>query len=137
ELGDLVVGAGLLVVELVAGEAQHGEPAVGEALVEGLQPLVLRGEPALAGGVDHEHDRAEMLAEVLLGAGEGGGGEVCESRHASIVGPGAGRWARPASPGRWTVAPLLTPLSSAPLPPTVPPHRLSVPISGPCLALRH
>src|SRR5690606_19268667 len=33
----------------------------------------------------------------------------------SIVGPAAGRWARP----------------------TVPPHRPAVPISGPCLALRH
>jgi superfamily II DNA or RNA helicase len=54
ELGDLLAGAGLLAEELVAGDADHGEPLAAVGLVQLLEPGVLRGEPALAGDVDDE-----------------------------------------------------------------------------------
>jgi hypothetical protein len=55
ELLDIVIGAGLLVAELVAGEAENDE-VVWVLLVDGLPQLlkagVLRGEAALGGRVD-------------------------------------------------------------------------------------
>ena len=116
ELGDLGIGAGLLVHELVAGEAEHRQAPLPEALVQLLQPGVLGREPAATGGVDHEHHGAEVLGELLLLAGEGGGGEVGESRHGSIVARRADAgWSRtsaardaapgPAGPHRDSAAP--------------------------------
>src|SRR5690606_35942950 len=104
ELADLLLRAGLLVPELVAGEAQDAQALVGEALVQCLQPLVLRGQAALARSVDHEDHGAEMLGEVLVLAGEGGGGELGERSHGSII-----------APCRARVRPRTRALSSAPL----------------------
>jgi hypothetical protein len=69
---DVVVGAGLLATELVAGEAEDGE-VVGvlllELLVESLKAGILGSEAALGGGVDDEDDLALVLIErVLLAA---------------------------------------------------------------------
>ena len=54
---DLVVGAGVLAAELVAGEAEDDE-LVGvfglDVLVQGLEAFELRGEAAFGGGVDGE-----------------------------------------------------------------------------------
>ena len=58
ELGDLVGRARLLAAELVAREADHGEPARGELLVQLLQRGVLRRQPALGRHVHHEQRRA-------------------------------------------------------------------------------
>src|SRR6478735_1069597 len=52
------------------------------AVLELLQALVLAGEPALRGGVDHQHDLAVVLREVGVGAVDRGGREVGERGHA-------------------------------------------------------
>ena len=78
ERRDLRLVARLLVAELVAREAEHGEAAVGVLVVQLLQPGVLRGEPALRGGVDDQHDLALVGREVGVGAVDGAGGEVPE-----------------------------------------------------------
>lgn len=61
EVLDLLVGAGLLAAELVAGEADDCE-VVGvlllDLLVDGLEVLVLVGETALGSGVDDQDDFA-------------------------------------------------------------------------------
>ncbi len=54
ELADLLFAAGFLSAELVAGKAQDGEAIFVEIFVERLQPGILRGEAALAGGVDDQ-----------------------------------------------------------------------------------
>lgn len=61
---DLLVGAGLLAAELVAGEAED-DKVVGVLLldffVELLEAGVLRGEAALGSGVDDEDDLARVV----------------------------------------------------------------------------
>ena len=64
---DFVVVAGLLVAELIAREAENFEAAVVVSGVELLQSLVLRGEAALAGGVDDEQDLAFVGGERTVG----------------------------------------------------------------------
>lgn len=69
EVLDLVVGAGLLGAELVAGEADNLELVrvlLLDLVVQGLEPAVLGGEAALGGGVDDEHDLALVLGQRLL-----------------------------------------------------------------------
>ena len=66
ELGDLLVGAGLLVRELVAGEADDDQSLLLILLIKGLQAIVLRGEAALGCGVDNHKDLAFVLGEVHL-----------------------------------------------------------------------
>lgn len=70
ELLDLLVGAGLLAAELVAGEAEDDE-VVGVLLAhrvpQFLQAGVLRGEAAFGGRVDDEHDLALVVGERDLG----------------------------------------------------------------------
>ena len=68
ELLDLVVGAGVLAAELVAGETQDGEVGVGgvHVLVELFEALELRGEAALGGGVDDEDHLALEGGERVL-----------------------------------------------------------------------
>ena len=66
---DLVVGAGLLGAELVAGEADDLEvvrvlPL--DVLVQLLEPAVLGREAALGRGVDDEHDLARVVTQRLL-----------------------------------------------------------------------
>jgi hypothetical protein len=72
ELGDLLGGAGLLTHELVARDADHGEPALGVLLVQRLERAVLRREPALAGDVHHQSRLA--------------GGEVAEGGRRPVEG---------------------------------------------------
>lgn len=66
EVLDLLVGAGLLAAELVAGEADDCE-VVGvlllDLLVDGLEVLVLVGEAALGGGVDDQDDLALVVGQ--------------------------------------------------------------------------
>ena len=64
ELGDFLVGAWLLVGELVAGEADDDQTLVLVLLIEGFQAVVLRRETALRGGVDNHQDLAFILCEV-------------------------------------------------------------------------
>ena len=78
---DLGLVPGLLVAELVAREAEHGEALVGVLVLQLLQALVLRREAALRGGVDDEHHLPVVRREVDLGAVDAGGREVGEVRH--------------------------------------------------------
>lgn len=75
---NLVVGTGVLAVELVAGEAEDGEVfrvALLQLLVELLEAFELGCETALGGGVDDEDDLA-------LQGGEGKGlALLCEVVH--------------------------------------------------------
>src|SRR4051794_35628638 len=64
---DLVRGAGLLLAELVAGDAEHAEPAVLVLLVDLLEARVLRREPALRGDV-HEEDGLVLVVVEVDGA---------------------------------------------------------------------
>src|SRR5690606_34522133 len=78
---DLLGRAGLLLAELVAGHADHGEAL--DAPVQLLERGVLRGEAALRGDVDDERRLAAgELAEGGRGAVEAGdrGVEECHSR---------------------------------------------------------
>ncbi|MNN81065.1 hypothetical protein D3C81_1978490 [compost metagenome] len=72
ELADGAFIAWLLLAELVAGEAQHHQTLVPVLLPEALQPLVLRGETAFAGGVDHQQRLAAEVREGLPLAFDGG-----------------------------------------------------------------
>src|SRR3954454_490982 len=83
ERADLLGATGLLPAELVAREAEHGETVVGVLRVQLLEALVLRGEAALRGGVDHEHHLAVVRAQRLLLAGQGVSGEVAQPGHVS------------------------------------------------------
>ena len=62
EVLDLRFVAGFLVAELVAGEAEHHEAAVGVVLPQLFQPRVLRREPALGGDVDDQQHLAAYSA---------------------------------------------------------------------------
>src|ERR1017187_4879841 len=77
---DVVVVAGLLVAELVAGKAEDFESEVVIFRVNLLQALVLGRESALAGGVDDEQDLALVGGEGLLGAIVELGGKIVD-RH--------------------------------------------------------
>lgn len=76
ELLNLIVAAGILAAELVAGEADDFE-VVGvlrlQVLVEFLQPGELRGEAAFGGGVDDQDDFVGELREGVFGAALCGG----------------------------------------------------------------
>lgn len=60
---DVVVGAGGLVAELVAGEVEDHKAAVFIELVDALEVGVLRGVAALGGGVDHKEHLAAILGK--------------------------------------------------------------------------
>ncbi|QBZ58027.1 hypothetical protein PoMZ_02966 [Pyricularia oryzae] len=63
---NVVVGAGLLAAELVAGEAEDGKVLgvlLGDLLVQGLEAGVLRREAALGGRVDHQDDLALVVGQ--------------------------------------------------------------------------
>ena len=55
---DFQLGAGFLFAKLVAGKTQYSEALLGILSVHRLQLLVLLGQSALAGHVDHEHHLA-------------------------------------------------------------------------------
>ena len=61
--GDVGLGSGFLMAELVAGEAEDGETAILIGGEKRLQSCVLRGIAALAGGVDDEQDVAVKGAQ--------------------------------------------------------------------------
>src|SRR5262249_34479047 len=63
ELSDLLRRSGLLLAELVAWEPGHGEPALGEPVMQPLQTLVLRRQPAMGCDVDDEYRRAGVITE--------------------------------------------------------------------------
>src|SRR5271168_5000255 len=52
--------------ELIAGKGQYFEPARFELVVESLQALVLRREPAFRGDIDHQQHLAAVVSEVAL-----------------------------------------------------------------------
>ncbi len=60
---DLLGVARLLGAELVAGKPQHHEAPAAMAPPQGFEPLILRGEAAFRGGVDHEQDLASVLRQ--------------------------------------------------------------------------
>ena len=64
ELGDLLVGAGLLTGELVAREADNDQPLILIFLIESLQAVVLRSESAFGRCVDNHQDLAFELSEI-------------------------------------------------------------------------
>ena len=68
EFGNLLVGAWLLMGELVAGKAHNGQSPILILLVQGLQAIVLRGKTALGCGVHNEENLAFELCEVKIGA---------------------------------------------------------------------
>src|SRR6185312_3002971 len=79
EIGDLFGVARLLRPELVAGEAQHHQAPVLVLAVERLEAGVLRGEAALAGGVDDQDNLVLPLRERRRLAVQGLGGEVVDA----------------------------------------------------------
>jgi hypothetical protein len=80
ELQDLLVGAGLLVAELVAREGEDGDVVV--VVVEGTQTCVLRGEASSARDVDDQADLVTELVEGDLVTGDRGHLELVERGHA-------------------------------------------------------
>jgi len=87
ELGDLLIGAGLLSGEVVGGEAEDDEAAILVGLVEGFEGGVLRGEAAFGGDVDEEENVAGVVGEGGGGAGEGGERDGGEGRHEDSLAP--------------------------------------------------
>src|SRR5262249_34929316 len=77
----------LLRTELVAGKAQDGEAVVVEIFVERLQRSILRGESALAGGVDDQQHLAAIGFEAFLAAIEARGGEAIDGHGHSLSSP--------------------------------------------------
>ena len=86
---DLLLVARLLVAELVAGKSQHLETPLAEALVQLLEPGVLRGEAAFARDIDDQQrlavEGAKRLGLAVDGfqrdvGGEGHGGLQAEVR---------------------------------------------------------
>jgi hypothetical protein len=71
ELLDLCFAARLLLPELITGEAEHHKTPVHEFVVERLQPLVLRREPALARDIDDEQRLATVVVHLLQLAVDG------------------------------------------------------------------
>ena len=62
ELADRPFVARLLLAELIAGKAQHHQALILVGLPQLFKAFVLRGETALAGGVDHQHGFAGEIA---------------------------------------------------------------------------
>ena len=81
ELLDLLVGAGLLVRELVAGETEDYQAAVLVLLIEGLKAVVLRCESALGGSVDNKKDLAFELGEIQFRSPSGKSLEIINVCH--------------------------------------------------------
>ena len=85
ERGDLLVGAGRLVHELVAGDVDDFKALVVVLLVHRLDGLVLRGEAAAGGGVDDEHDFALVLCDTIVFAEAGLEGEIVNACHSRFL----------------------------------------------------
>ena len=78
ELLDLCFAARLLLPELITGETEDHETPVHEFVVERLQPLVLRREPALARDIDDEQRLATVVGHLLRLAVDGDEVDVVE-----------------------------------------------------------
>jgi len=93
---DLLVGAGVLATELVAGEAKNDKVVrvlLLEALVELLEALELGGEAALGGGVDDQNDLALVLLKGLdLAALCGWGSQIVSHALLPLLGWCLPRW---------------------------------------------
>jgi len=86
EAYDVVGAAGLLAIELVAGEGQDAQAAVAVLLVELDELLVVGGgQPAKRGDVDDQQDIALVLGQAHVGAGDVLNGEVVHRRSALPV----------------------------------------------------
>ncbi len=81
ELGDLLIGAGLLEGEVVGGEAEDDEAFVFELLVEIFDRGVLRSETAFGSDVDDQKDFSRVVGEGGGFAGEGRERNVVQSWH--------------------------------------------------------
>ena len=91
ELEDLLVGVGLLLTELVAGEGEDVEAVVG--VVKRTQTCVLVGEASIGGDVDREADLALVVGEGNRVAGDGIHFELVKRSHgSSLVVCGGGPW---------------------------------------------
>jgi hypothetical protein len=86
ELEDLLVAAGLLLAELVAGEAQDDEVPISVTLVKGTQTCVLVGESSLAGQVDDQAHLSGIVGEAHGLPGDGFHLEVVEAGHGLLLG---------------------------------------------------
>src|SRR6202040_938341 len=94
----------LLPHELVAGEADDGEAARRQSLVQCLERRVLRGEAALGGDVHDEQGLARERAERGVRAVEGLHGDVIDG-HISTLPPGHALAAASRSRRRWPPGP--------------------------------
>ena len=64
EFFNLLVAAGLLAAELVAGEAEHHQAFILILLIKGLQAIILGREAALGSGVHHQQHLALEVGEI-------------------------------------------------------------------------
>lgn len=62
---NLFMAAGILFAELVAGKTQYFQALCLILEVECLESFEMRGEPALAGGIDNEQDLSPVIAQGL------------------------------------------------------------------------
>ena len=76
EFRNLPVRTRFLAGELVAREADNHQPLLLVLLIEGLQPVILRGETAFGSGADNHQDFAFKLREVHFFAVVGEGLEL-------------------------------------------------------------
>src|SRR5690606_8344983 len=93
ELLDLLDGTRLLTHELIAGEAQDGEAALGVGALQLLELLVLGRQTAPGGDVDHQHDLGPVVIESPLRAGGVGERDLADRRIGhihSLIPPGPG-----------------------------------------------
>src|SRR5262249_9899106 len=76
-------GAEFLIEELVAGKAQYGQALPFQPLMQLLQAGILRGQAAMAGGVDdQEHPPAPFRQRSVLAAQQRGGKVINAGRGA-------------------------------------------------------
>src|SRR5690606_16748354 len=98
ELQDLLHRSGFLAHELVAGEPEDGEPAVGVGALQLLELLVLGCQTALRGDIDHQDHVRAVVVECLhrpRGVGERdlSNGRIGHIHSLDLLGPGgAGVW---------------------------------------------
>ncbi|EXI74858.1 MAG: hypothetical protein AW07_01469 [Candidatus Accumulibacter sp. SK-11] len=83
ELCNLAIAARLLIAEVVGRKADDDEATLPEARVKFLETVVLRGEPAVTGGIHDQQDLAAPLTKRLRFLVEQGGEAVIEQRRAA------------------------------------------------------
>src|SRR5450432_3300558 len=91
EASDLAFGTEFLIQELIAGKAQYREPMWLQSLIEALQPLILRGQSAMAGGVDDQEHPALPFRQ--------GNGLAAQQGCGKVIDAHGGRY--PAMRGEW------------------------------------